>query len=132
MFRLDEESVDVIEPAIGGFCHQRARPTLKNRILIYLPLDDRVAHDTHGMCIRNPDRTFKKAAFLHPGRAGHLAVAIEWEPRCKYGIVIFLPARMNNGHASAGRVTFNDGGISNRDSIHISDGIMFPSRAFEW
>src|SRR5262245_59368167 len=102
MFGLDEESVDVIEPTIGGLCDKWAGPALKNCVLLNLPLDDRIAHDAHRMGVGAPNRTVETASLLHPGRAGHLAIAIERKPRGKYRIMIFLSARVDDGHASAG------------------------------
>src|SRR5574341_138764 len=97
MFRLDEESVDVIEPAIGCFGYQWARPALKDRTLLYLPSDNSIPHNTNAMGIRNSNRTFEEASFLQPGRACHLAVAVEGQPGREDRVMIPLSTRVDNG-----------------------------------
>src|SRR5215216_5334238 len=66
MLGPDEETVDIVEPAVCGLGYQRAGPTLKDRVLFHLPFDDGIAYNSDAVCVRDPNRPFKKAAFLQP------------------------------------------------------------------
>src|SRR6266498_3285574 len=99
MLGFDKESVNVVEPTIGGFCDQWTGPALKDPAVLHLPPDDRIADNANAMSICNSNWTFQEAAFLHPGRAGHFAVAVEREPGGKDGIMVLLSTRVDNGHS---------------------------------
>src|SRR5574342_861333 len=102
MFGLDEETVDIVEPAIGCFSHQWTGPALKDRALLHLPSNNGIVNNTDAVRVGNPDRTFEEAAFLHPCRAGHLTVAVEREPGRKDGIMIRTATRVDNGDTRPG------------------------------
>src|SRR5688572_17264375 len=87
MFRLHVEAVDVTEPAIPGFRHDRQRPLdvgLNPAGALPLPGNHRVTRHADAVRIREHNRTFEKTRFLNPRGAGHLAVAVECKHSGKY------------------------------------------------
>src|SRR6476620_10313091 len=132
MFGFHKKRIDVVEPAIRGFCYKRAGPTLEDRAVGNLPLDDRIAYHAHAVGVRYPDRTLEKAAFIHPGRASHFAVAVEREPGREDGILIILPTRVEYGHSCACRVAFNHRCVPNRHACNVCDRVVLPGAAFKW
>src|ERR1041385_6633007 len=132
MIGFDEEGVDVVEPAIRGFRHEGAGPALKNSAVFHLPLNDRVTDNAHTVRISNPNGTFEKAAFLHPCRTGHFAIAIKREPGCKYRIMILFAARVDDGHTCPCRFSFNNGAVPNGHAWNVCDGIVSSGRTFKW
>ena len=80
--------------AVVGFRHDRKPPGLQSVLLTDFPLNDRVAHDAHAVRVGDRDGPFEQAALLDPRRAGHLAVAVQREPRGEHGIRIGLAARV--------------------------------------
>ena len=80
-----------------------------------------------------------KPAFLDPGRAGHLAVAVLREPAGEHRIVRRLAARKDHGHAGPHRtlahleraLTANDRGHADLDAAHVGDGVERTRRAVE-
>ena len=102
MLGFDVESVHIVEPAIGRLGDNRAGPALIDRVVLRLPVDDRIAHDADGMGVCDPDGTFQHAAFLHPGGARHLTVAVECKGPRKDRFVILLSTRMDDGNACPG------------------------------
>src|SRR6185503_16171846 len=110
MFGFHKEGVDVIEPAIRCFRHKRTRPALKDCAMFDLPLDDRIADHTNAVGVRDPNRTFKKAALFHPGRACHFAIAVEWEPGCENRVMVILSTRVEYGDTCPRGFAFDNGG----------------------
>src|SRR5689334_4887818 len=99
MFRLDKESVDIVQPAIRRFRHQRTGPTLEDPAVLDLPLDDRIADNADAMRVGDPNRALEKAAFLHPGRAGHFAISVKGKPTCKDRVMLVLTARVDDRYS---------------------------------
>src|SRR5215216_3194792 len=132
MLRLNEKGIDIIQPSVGGFSHEGSRPALEDTTVFHLPLNDGVPHNAHAVCVCNPNGTFEETAFLHPGGAGHFAVAIKGEPSCEYGIVYILSARVDNGHSRPGGVTLNNGAVPNGHAENICDGVVCRGCAFKW
>ena len=123
--------------AVVGFGDDRQPPRLQRVLLRDLPLDDRVAHDADAVRVGDRDRTFEQPALLDPGRAGHLAVAVEREPRGEHRIGVGLAARMHDGHAGAHRALADDQlaaagdqrGVADLDAGHVGDRIERPGGA---
>src|SRR5579864_3329950 len=89
VFRLHVETIDVVQVAIPSFRNNWKRPPVLdwNRGSVFqLPVDNGVAHNAHAVRIGDHHGAVKKAGFLDPCGAGHLAVAVLGEPSCKYGI----------------------------------------------
>ncbi len=101
VLRCDMESADVIERAVVGLRDHRKPPRLQRVLQPDFPADDRVAHDAHAVGVRDGDRPLEQTAFLHPGRPGHLAVAVQREPGREHRIGIRLAPRMHDGDAGA-------------------------------
>ena len=64
---------------------------------------DRVAHHADAVRVGDHHRPFEEPGFLDPGRAGHLAVAVEREPAGEHRILRVAPARQDRGDAGAHR-----------------------------
>src|SRR5207247_5792529 len=78
--RRDVKAVNVVQPAIPSLSDDRQAPPIAgliSRAVLQPPGDDRVPRDTYAMCVCNNNRSFKKAAFLYPCRAGHLAISVK-------------------------------------------------------
>jgi hypothetical protein len=84
------------------------------------------------------DRTFDEAGLLDPGRAGHLAVAVERVPAAEHR-GIQLAARQDGGHAGAHRTLAHlepacagdQGGEADRHPGDIGNGIERPGLTVE-
>ena len=87
MFRLHVKSVDVVQRAVPRLGDDRQRPRLEESQMLGGPLDRRVAHDADAMRIGDEYRTLEKARFLDPGRAGHLAVAVQRKPAGEHRVL---------------------------------------------
>ncbi len=101
------EAIDVVQPAVPRLRHDRQAPpvtSLVRRPMRQAPGDDRVARHADTVGVRNYDRPFEESAFLHPGRAGHFAIAVQAESAGVNRIVErVMAARNNRGHAGAHR-----------------------------
>src|SRR5213075_2679668 len=83
------------------------------------------------------DRTLEKAALLHPRCAGHLAVAVEREPRREHGVEIRLAARMDHGDAGANRAlphhelaaAGDERSVPDLDARDVGDGVERTRRS---
>jgi hypothetical protein len=126
------EAVHVVQPAISGFGDHRAGPALIKCIVLCLPVNDRIADNSYGMCIGNSNRTFEHAALIHPGGAGHFAVAVKCKCAGKNRFMVPFSARVNDGHSSSGGWTFNNGSVPNGHAGNVSNGIVNSRRAFKW
>src|SRR6516162_3695659 len=106
VFRLHVKSVDVVEVSVPRLGDDRQRPPVAlhiRRSSLYLPGDDRVAHDSDAMSIRDHHWTIQKSRVVHPCRPGHFTIAVECEPGGKYRVVTVLSARMDRRDAGAHR-----------------------------
>jgi hypothetical protein len=130
------KAVDVVEPAVIGLRHDRQAPRLQPGPA-YLPLQDRITHHANAVRIRDRDRIFHKAAFLDPRRAGHLAIAVEREPRAEYRVRARFAAGQDHRHARAHgplsdhalSVSSDDRGMAHLYPRHIRDRVVTPGRA---
>ena len=71
--------VDIIEPAVPRFGHDRQTPPVTGRVrrtVLNPPRDRRIAGHADTVRVCDHDRPFEKTAFFHPGGAGHFAIAI--------------------------------------------------------
>ena len=71
--------------------------------MIGKPFERRVAHDADAASASDEDRRFENAAFLHPMRAGHVAVAVSCEEARENGASVSLAARKYGSDAGANR-----------------------------
>ncbi len=81
------KAVDVVEVAVPGLGHDGQRPPVAARVrgaCPHAPGDGGIAHDTDAVRVREQHRSLELAGFLEPGRAGHLAVAVEREPAAEH------------------------------------------------
>jgi hypothetical protein len=139
VLRLHVKAVDVVEASIEGFGDDRKSPRLETWAL-HLPLKNRVAYDANAVRIRDGHGTLEESRLLQPCRAGHLAVAIQREPRTEHGIGVVLATRMDDGDASSHRSLSNDETTAARDErrltdLHagnVRDGVERTSRAANW
>ena len=79
VLRLNVKAIDIVQPAVPGFGHDRQTPPVAGFIsgpVFDPPRDDRVARDADAVRVSDDDRSFKKTALFDPGYAGHFAVAI--------------------------------------------------------
>src|SRR4029077_4912429 len=107
------------------------RAGLIRRAMRESPRDDRIASHANTVGVRNQDRSFKKSAFLYPGRPGHLTVSVQAECAGVNRIVErVMSARNHRGHAGpyrpfadfkfsfapdqSGKADFNPGHVRNR------------------
>ena len=80
--RLDMEAVDVIQPAVPCLRDDGQAPPvagLVRRTVRETPGDDRVACYPDAVGVGDNDRSFEKSALFDPGRARHLAIAVQAE-----------------------------------------------------
>ena len=93
------------------------------------------------MRVRDDDRSFEKSAFLHPGGAGHFAIAVQTENAGVNWIVErIVSARNDRGHPGAHWTVANiefafaadQSRVADFHAAHVSDGIKFSRRSFEW
>src|SRR2546425_8224301 len=78
----------LFEPAATHYAHHRHRPVIHAHAPPqYDPLDHGVAHDAHRMRVRDDHGTPQKPRLLHPGRPGHLTIAVHREPAGEHGLV---------------------------------------------
>ena len=121
VLRLHVKAVDVVQPAVVGFGDDRQPPRLQDVATRDLPLNDRVAHDADAVRVGDRDRPLEQAALLDPGRAGHLAVAVQREPGGEHGIVVGPAARMDDRDAGANRTLADDELAAAGDQRRVSD-----------
>src|SRR4029077_21226391 len=79
VFRFNVKAIDVLQPAVPRLGHQGATPGETSRVRAAVsetPGNHGVARDSDAVGVGQHDRAFQKSALLHPGSAGHLAVAI--------------------------------------------------------
>jgi hypothetical protein len=108
VLRLDVKAVDVVEPTIVGLGNNWQPPRLHSRFPD-LPLQNRVAHDTNAVRVRDRNGSLEDAGLLKPRGPGHLAIPVQREPRTEDGIRVRLAARMNDGDARS------DGPLANHE-----------------
>jgi hypothetical protein len=89
-------------------------------IATHQPLDHRVAHHAHGMRVGDQHRTPQKPGLLDPGRAGHLAVAVQGEPARHHRIAGGAAARQDRRDPGAHRSLPHDQGAVPSDERHLS------------
>src|SRR5262249_52520647 len=93
MLVLDMEAVAVVEPTVPGLGDHRHGPRLDKILLVHLPGNNRVADDADAMGIGDQNGAFEETGLFDPGRAGHLAVAIQGKPGSEDGVVGLLASR---------------------------------------
>src|SRR5205085_8384462 len=105
------------------------------------PGNHSVARDPDTMGIGQNDWAFQKSALLHPGGAGHFAIAVQREIAGKNRIVHGIATtRENCRHAGADRafadfeftLAANESGIANLDTRDIANGVELSWGAIEW
>src|SRR5262245_34284856 len=126
------KTVHVVEPAIGGLSYNRAGPSLIDRVVLCLPVNDGVAHNANGMCIGDSNGTFQHATLFHPGCAGHLTVAVKGKRAREYRFIILLPAWVDDRDSRPCRIALDNGGIPNGHALDVCNGITFTCAAIEW
>src|SRR5260370_30698964 len=141
VFRLDVETVDVIEPAIPGFCDDGQRPPIARGIwlaVIDAPLNDGIANDSDDVSVGDHHGPFEKSRFFHPSRAGHFAIAVQRPPAGEDRIVPrIFSARKDRGHSRSDRPLPNlqfslagdERGMSEADAGNVADGVEGAGRA---
>ena len=137
------EAVDVIQPAVPGFRDDRQTPPvagLIRRAVRESPGDDRVARHADAVGVRHNDRPFEKSAFVHPRRAGHLAVAVQAEDAGVNRIVErIVSARNDRRHAGAHRaladfefsLAADQGGKADFNASDVRDRVQLSRGAVE-
>src|SRR5208283_3009147 len=136
------ESVDVVEVAIPGFGNHGQGPPIAFHVglaALHLPGNDGVAHHAHAVRVGDHDGTIQEAGVFEPGRARHLAVAVEREPGAEDGVVRVFSAGMDGGDAGADRafsdlefaVAGDERGVSDFDAVDVGDGVIRAGYAVE-
>ena len=102
----DVESVDVVQepvPRLGDDGKAEVAGIAFASAALHVPLDDRVAHDADAVRVGDENRGAQEARFLDPGRAGHLAVAVEGVPPREHTVAERAALRQDGGDAGAHR-----------------------------
>ena len=136
---LDVEAVDVVEMAVPGLGHDRQRPPVARGIGpagMQAFGDHRIADHANAVRVGQHDRPLELARFVDPGRAGHLAVAVEGEPAGEDRAVgAGLAARQDRGDPGAHLVAvgqvLDQGDLANGDASDVGDRIERAWLAFE-
>ena len=127
----------VVQQEIGRLGHQRIPETAA--AVIGEPFEGRIAHHAHAAGAGDQDRRFQHAAFFHPVRAGHVAIAVAGKETGKHAALIRLAARKNRRHPGAHRAFAPYSRTFPRyqrleadfDAGNIGDGIQRPRCAVE-
>jgi hypothetical protein len=103
---LDVESQHAVQHPVPGFRHQRVREPevgLDGGVIMMLghPGERGVAHH-HAEGVGDQDGGLQETGLLHPGRPGHLSVAVERVPPGEHRIEA-APSREDRGDAAARR-----------------------------
>ena len=112
--------VQVVEPSVERLRHHRQTPRLQPGSR-HLPPQDRIAHDPDAVRVGDRDRSLEDPALVQPRRAGHLAVAVQREPRAEHRVRAALSARMHHGHARAHRPLPHDERAAASDQRRVTD-----------
>ena len=80
------------------------------------------------MRVGNHHRAFEEAGLVHPGGAGHLAVAVEREPAGERRVARALAARQNRRDAGAGGAV-REGDETDFDALHVGNSVQRARRA---
>ena len=126
MFRLHVKTVDIVQPTIPGFRHNRKRPPIVVGPILpvrHTPLNRGISHDSYAVRVRNHHRADKKSRLLDPGRTGHFAIAVQRPPTGKDRIVdgVFA-ARQNRGDARSHRPLADHQLAFSRNECRMADG----------
>ena len=132
------EPVHIVQEAVPGLRHQRQAPVAGVEVLLR-PGDGRLVHRPHAVGVRDHHRPFEQPAVPEPGGAGHLAVAVQGEPRGEDPAAARPAPRQDRGDAGAYRplphserpVAANDGVVADLDAGHIGDRVQRPRRPVE-
>ena len=135
----DVETVDVVEVAVPGLGHHRQRPPVARCIRAtgtHALGDHRIAHHADAVRVGQHHRAFQLAGFLEPCRAGHLAVAVEREPRAEHrSVEAVVATRQDRGDAGAHlvpvRQVLDQRDLADGDAGDVGDRIERTGRAFE-
>ena len=79
MFGPDVKAVDVVQHPVVGLGHDRVGEE-KLPAVANLPVDRGIANHADAMGVREEDRALEESGLADPGRAGHLAVAVQRKP----------------------------------------------------
>ncbi len=135
MFGLDVKAVGVVEKTVPGLGDHRQRPPVAGGVGVSLghsPRDHRVAGDADAVGVGDHHWTLEEPRLVDPGRAGHLAVAVEREPAREHRVGQgALAAREDGGDPGAHRVALDQSGVADGDSCDIGDRIERSRHAFE-
>src|SRR6266536_4868742 len=102
--------------------------------MFHLPGDNSIAYYADTVRIRDHHGSIQEAGVVHPGCAGHLAVAIERKPGREHSIVRCFPPGMDSRHPRPHR-TFSrlklsrardQCGVANLDPPDVGDGVVWP------
>ena len=116
---------DVAQPTIIGLGHDRKMKGLRSAVA-HGERTNRVAHDAHGISIRDADRRADIALLGDPWEAGHLAVAVEGVPPGEDVVgPDLLAARPDRGDAGAddARRVADQRRVADADPFDVGDGV---------
>jgi hypothetical protein len=91
----------VVEWHVSGF--GRYRVPEEALAMIGKSFERRIAHDADAASTSDEYRRFENAAFVHPMRTGHVAVAISCEEAREHSASVSLAARKYGSDAGANR-----------------------------
>ena len=139
----DVLATDVVERPVPGLAHDRKRREPRPRATFdaprHPPADHRMMHDPHTQRVRDHHRSLHDPRIAHPGRAGHLAVTVQGEPRRVDRIRHLPSARPHGGDTGAhrpladhdGSRPANERGVTDLDPGDVGDRVEGARRALE-
>jgi hypothetical protein len=119
----DVHAVDVVEIAVPGLGHDREAAVEHLADPGAAPLDDRVPHHTHAVGVGDDDRVEQQAVVVDPGRAGHLAVAVQVEPAGEHRREVAGAARKHRGDPGPDVAPPDQGGVADRHAGDVGNGV---------
>ena len=128
------KAVEVVQVTVPGFSDDGQGPWLSESTVLQAPGDHRVAHHANTMRIGDGHRTVKKAGFLDPRGACHLAVAVQAEPSRVDGVDVLRAAGQDDCDAGANGtfadfqrpITADQRSRADLDAGYIGDRIELP------
>ena len=92
-------SVDVVEQPVVGLADDGQRPVEPVAALLYLSLDQSVAHHADAVGVGQPDRGGEFAGFADPVQTGEFAAAVEPVGAREDGLGPDVAMRDEDGHS---------------------------------